>query len=473
MVFSSFEYFVFLFITVAVYYFCLYKKFTQYLLPVIVTASIFFYGYWNPTNLSVILISIVTNYVFSKILCSEINFRKTIFILSVLFNILLIFIYKYLDFSVSVINYCFNQQLPLFHIILPIGISFFTFQQIAYLSDCYTQKHISSGEGFLNYCCFICFFPQLIAGPIVHHKDIIPQFHSVRNQIIRWKNIHYAIMFFTLGLAKKLLIADNLSPFVAYCFDKTDQLSFLEALFGSLCYTFQLYFDFSGYSDMAVGSALFFNIKLPHNFFSPYKATSIQDFWRRWHITLSVWLRDYLYIPLGGSKKGKKRTYFNLFVTFLIGGIWHGAAVTFIIWGILHGIALIVHRIWKEKKFIKLPVAVSWGITFLFVNFSWIVFRITDLDRLAVFGDAFAFQHGFLFSKTFIKEINAPDSLYPEKALGILAVLFVFVFLKNTQQLQRKFKTKRFTVYCGILFFLCVLKLLSPENTQEFIYFQF
>lgn len=478
MIFSSFEYFLcFLPVTVLLYYFCLYKQYTKCLLFIIIASSLFFYGYWNPKNLYIIISSVLVNYFFSRLLISQDSYRKFIFILSVFFNIFLIFIYKYLDFSISIVNYCFNAQLQFYHIVLPIGISFFTFQQIAYLSDCYTQKHLGSSEGFLNYCCFICFFPQLIAGPIVHHKDLIPQFYSIQNQVIRWKNIHYALLFFTIGLSKKLLIADNLSPLVAYCFDTTETLTFLEALFGSLCYTFQLYFDFSGYSDMAVGSALFFNIKLPFNFYSPYKALSIRDFWRRWHITLSVWLRDYIYIPIGGNRKGKNRTYFNLFITFLIGGIWHGAAITFIIWGILHGLALIIHRMWtnlcENKKVRELPRFAAWLLTFSFINFSWIVFRVKDFNDLGKFFNAFTFQHGFAIKKLFKTEIIYPDYLFNEKALFILAALFLLAFAKNSQQLQSKFKKTWFTIYCSVLAIFCILKLLTPDNTQEFIYFQF
>lgn len=478
MVFSSFEYFLcFLPITIFIYYFFLYTRCTKYLLFILILSSLFFYGYWEPKNLCIIINSVLVNYFFSKLLLAENKYRKPIFILSIVFNVFLIFIYKYLDFSISIVNYCFRQELPYFHIVLPIGISFFTFQQIAYLSDCYTKKHLASGEGFLNYCCFICFFPQLIAGPIVHHKDLIPQFYSIQNQVIRWKNIHYALLFFVIGLSKKLLIADNLSPLVAYCFDTDIKLTFLEALFGSLCYTFQLYFDFSGYSDMAVGSALFFNIKLPHNFFSPYKALSIRDFWRRWHITLSVWLRDYIYIPLGGNRKGKFRTYGNLFITFLIGGIWHGAAFTFIIWGIMHGLALIVHRIWanlcENKKVKQLPRVLAWFLTFSFVNFAWIVFRAKELNDITNFFKALTFQRSFNFSKPFIKTIIEPISLYPEKALLIISVLFLIIFTQNSQQLQSKFKKNWFVVYCSILAVFCILKLLTPENTQEFIYFQF
>lgn len=224
---------------------------------------------------------------------------------------------------------------------------------------------------------------------------------------------------------------------------------------------------------MAIGSALFFNIKLPLNFYSPYKALSIRDFWRRWHITLSVWLRDYIYIPLGGNRKGKKRTYFNLFITFLIGGIWHGAAITFIIWGILHGLALIIHRIWDERKTKPLPRFVAWLLTFSFINFAWIVFRVKELSDLGKFFEAFTFQHGFTIRKIFKTEIIHPDYLFNETTLFTLVILFAIIFMKNSQELQNKFKKNWFVIYCAILVIICILTLFQPENTQEFIYFQF
>lgn len=232
---------------------------------------------------------------------------------------------------------------------------------------------------FLNYCLFVTFFPQLIAGPIVHHKEMMPQFANLKNRVINYKNIALGLFIFSIGLFKKVVIADSFAVWATNGFDKATVLNLFEAWATSLSYTFQLYFDFSGYCDMAIGAALLFNIKLPINFNSPYKALNIQDFWRRWHITLSRFLRDYIYIPLGGNRKGRLRTYVNLMATFIIGGIWHGAGWTFVFWGFLHGVALVIHRIWSELGF-KMNKILAWFITFNFINITWVFFRAKDWD---------------------------------------------------------------------------------------------
>ena len=232
---------------------------------------------------------------------------------------------------------------------------------------------------FLNYCLFVTFFPQLIAGPIVHHKEMMPQFANLKNRVINYKNIALGLFIFSIGLFKKVVIADSFAVWATNGFDKATVLNLFEAWATSLSYTFQLYFDFSGYCDMAIGAALLFNIKLPINFNSPYKVLNIQDFWRRWHITLSRFLRDYIYIPLGGNRKGRLRTYVNLMATFIIGGIWHGAGWTFVFWGFLHGVALVIHRIWSELGF-KMNKILAWFITFNFINITWVFFRAKDWD---------------------------------------------------------------------------------------------
>ncbi len=232
---------------------------------------------------------------------------------------------------------------------------------------------------FLNYALFVTFFPQLIAGPIVHHKEMMPQFASRWNMVKRYKNIALGLFIFSIGLFKKVVIADTFAVWATAGFDTATTLNLIEAWATSLSYTFQLYFDFSGYTDMAIGIALLFNIKLPINFNSPYKALNIQDFWRRWHMTLSRFLRDYIYIPLGGNRKGEFRTYTNLLATFLIGGLWHGAGWTFIFWGFLHGLALVIHRVWQSLGF-KMNKILAWFITFNFVNMAWIFFRAKEWD---------------------------------------------------------------------------------------------
>jgi D-alanyl-lipoteichoic acid acyltransferase DltB (MBOAT superfamily) len=268
--------------------------------------------------------------------------KKLLFQIGILFNISLLAYYKYMDFFIENTNILLNTNIELIHLALPLAISFFTLQQVAFLVDSY--EGLVEEKDFLDYAIFVSFFPQLIAGPIVHHAEMMPQFSSKWNMLKNYKNISAGLFIFSIGLFKKVVIADQFAQWANAGFNNAQVLNLLEAWATSLSYTFQMYFDFSGYTDMAIGAALLFNIKLPINFNSPYKATSIQDFWRRWHITLSRFLRDYIYIPLGGNRRGEFRTYSNLMVTFLLGGLWHGAGWTFVFWGFLHGVALVLHR---------------------------------------------------------------------------------------------------------------------------------
>jgi D-alanyl-lipoteichoic acid acyltransferase DltB (MBOAT superfamily) len=262
-------------------------------------------------------------------------------------------------------------------ILLPLGISFFTFTQIAYLVDSYRGE--AKEYDFLNYALFVTFFPHLIAGPILHHRDMMSQFASRWTLAVRYRNIIPGLFIFSIGLFKKVVIADTFAIWANTGFDGGKTLYFFSAWATSLSYTFQLYFDFSGYCDMAIGASLLFNIWLPINFNSPYKALDIQDFWRRWHMTLSRYLRDYLYIPLGGNRCSTGRVYFNLMATFVLGGLWHGASWMFIIWGALHGAALVTHRVWKSLDW-RLPKFAAWFLTFGFINLSWVFFRAKTFD---------------------------------------------------------------------------------------------
>jgi len=342
----------------------------------LVVSSLFFYSWWNIVYLPLILVSMVFNYVIGTSLTKTEEHikvsKKQLLTIGVLGNVGLLGYFKYSDFFISNVNYVLGTQTPLLHLALPLAISFFTFQQIAYLVDSYRME--TKEYDFMNYAVFVTFFPQLIAGPIVHHKEMMPQFVNIRNKVKNYKNIALGLFIFSIGLFKKVVIADHLSIWSTAGFDTAPVLNFFEAWATSLSYTIQLYFDFSGYTDMAVGAALLFNIKLPINFNSPYKARDIQDFWRRWHITLSRFLKDYVYIPLGGNKKGNFRTYNNLMATFLIGVIWHGAGWTFLFWGFLHGVAIVTHRLWKSLG-LKMWKLVGWLITFNFVNIAWIFFR--------------------------------------------------------------------------------------------------
>lgn len=380
MLFNSSAYlFLFFPCAVTVYFLLNRRRAVQAATAWLVLASLFFYGYLKLSCLPIIVSSILVNFSCGTLL----RRRKTrpqgrfaVLVAGVLFNLALLGCFKYADFFLGNVNNLFRTSFPLPHLALPLAISFFTFQQIAYLIDCGREN--AKEDDFLSYCLFVSFFPQLLAGPISRRHELMPQFSRLRNRIFSSRNAALGIFFFSAGLVKKVWIADQFSGWASAGFAPQSPLAFFDAWGASLSYTFQLYFDFSGYTDMAVGSALFFNIVLPINFDSPYQSTNIQDFWRRWHITLSRWLRDYLYIPLGGSRKGQLRTGLNLLITFLLAGLWHGAGWTFVVWGLLHGAALVIHRLWKGFG-LKMPAVLGWLTTFLFVNASWVIFRAENL----------------------------------------------------------------------------------------------
>jgi D-alanyl-lipoteichoic acid acyltransferase DltB (MBOAT superfamily) len=346
----------------------------------LVLASLLFYGYWNPVYLLLMIPSIVVNFLTGERLqrlrradpSGHGTGIRRLLAAGVTLNLGLLAYFKYSDFFIANLNWAAGTQLPLLHLTLPLAISFFTFTQIAYLVDCY-RKELHEYD-FLNYALFVTFFPHLIAGPIIHHGEMMPQFASRRSGVINWRNITVGLCLFSVGLLKKVAVADPLSTWANDGFANAARLTLLDGWATSLSYTLQLYFDFSGYCDMANGAALLFNIRLPVNFNSPYKAADIQDFWRRWHMTLSRWLRDYLYISLGGNRDGRLRTLLNVFLTFLLGGLWHGAAWTFVIWGALHGLAVAVHRVWQWTG-LRLPRAAGWAVTMLFVIVAWVFFR--------------------------------------------------------------------------------------------------
>jgi D-alanyl-lipoteichoic acid acyltransferase DltB (MBOAT superfamily) len=388
--------------------------------------------------------------------------KKTLLIFGIVANLALLGYFKYFDFFIDNINIVFSTKIEPLHLLLPLAISFFTFQQISYLVDSYRQE--TKEYDFLNYALFVTFFPQLIAGPIVHHKEMMPQFAQARNKIKNYRNISIGLFIFAIGLFKKVVIADTFAVWATEGFDVSTTLSAVEAWTTSLAYTFQLYFDFSGYTDMAIGAALLFNIKLPINFNSPYKATNIQDFWRRWHITLSRFLRDYIYIPLGGNRKGEFRTYANLITTFIIGGIWHGAGWTFIFWGFLHGLALMIHRAWNKLGF-KMNSWFAWFITFNFINISWVFFRAKEWDdAMRVLSAMFDFSN-----------ITTPLEIQP---VIYIAIFLIIIFFKNSNEIIKINFSKNIKIV--LTTFLLVASLLQLTNimvqedkVSEFLYFNF
>jgi len=399
--------------------------------------------------------------------------------LGIITNLSLLGYFKYADFFIDNINTLTQSNIPLLSLALPLAISFFTFQQIAYLIDSYRGE--TKEYDFLNYALFVTFFPQLIAGPIVHHREMMPQFFSKWNLVKQYKNIALGMFVFAIGFFKKVVIADTFSVWATNGFDKAETLNFIEGWATSFSYTFQLYFDFSGYTDMAIGIALFFNIKLPNNFNSPYKALSIQDFWRRWHITLSNFLRDYIYIPLGGNRKGEFRTYSNLMITFLLGGLWHGAGWTFIFWGFLHGGALVIHRLWRKLN-IKMNTLLAWFVTFNFINFTWVFFRAKEWDdALKVLKGMFlgdkifsywllekfpSLEMYFTFGKHF-EDIDDGKDI----TLWLIMGFVVILFFKNSVYYLNHFKPTKTNLF--IFLVLATSAILNLVHVSEFLYFNF
>lgn len=358
----------------------------------------------------------------------------------------------------------FSYDIP--HILLPLGISFFTFTQTAYLVDAYRGEARGLGGGtFLHYLLFVTIFPHLIAGPIINYRDMMPQFVRLRNFVPDYRNLSLGLTLFIVGLFKKVCVADQISPWVADVFGRTATLSVLEAWVGAVGYTYQLYFDFSGYSEMAIGLGLMLNLKFPVNFDSPYQARSVIDFWRRWHMTLGAWVREYLYIPMGGNRDGEGRKLRNLFVCMLLIGLWHGAGWTFVFWGALHGICLVVNHGWRKNANIQLPSLVCWGLTFICVVACWVFFRAeTFADGWNVISSMFGHSSAFL-------SWHLHDSRR-KVCLVLLVLTLVLAWAPSPQRiLERYFHPSRAWGFAVIAATLWVLTHMTEYS--EFLYFQF
>jgi alginate O-acetyltransferase complex protein AlgI len=452
MLFNSFEYLLVFLPLVVLGYFGL-NRHPESDLPGklwLTLASLFFYGWWSIAYLWLIGGSMLFNYGMARWLgrlASRSSLAQGVLGAAIVGNLLLLGYYKYVDFFIANFNHWVAEPLPLLHLALPLGISFFTFTQIAFLVDVFRGKAREYNP--VHYALFVTYFPHLIAGPILHHAEMMPQFASPTARRVNWQNIHLGLFIIAVGLIKKVVLADSLAVGADAGFNNPEPLPFHQAWITSLSYTLQLYFDFSGYTDMAIGASLLFNISLPANFNSPYKALDIRDFWRRWHMTLSRWLRDYLYFPLGGSRHGAMRTYAALLVTFLLGGLWHGAAWTFVAWGALHGLAAALHKVWLRLGW-KLPVAVGWTLTFLFVNAAWVFFRSDSISQALSILRSMAGLQGFatldalqaLGSDLLSQEARDPfiDAAYaPARQLLVLAPCLLMVLLApNTAQLAQR-----------------------------------
>ncbi len=486
MLFNSYTYiFFFLPAVFSIYFYLNKQRLTTASQGVLFVASIVFYCWWKIEYLPLILGSILVNFYLGVSLAKQ-NVHgkitsKSLLIFGVTLNLVLLGFYKYTDFFIENVNSAFNQSIPLLDLTLPLAISFFTFQQIAYLVDSYRGE--TRDYNLLHYAVFVTFFPQLIAGPIVHHKEMMPQFDNSRNRIINAKNISRGLFVFTVGLFKKVVIADTFAIWATSGFDEAVTLNFVDAWITSLSYTLQLYYDFSGYTEMAIGAALLFNIKLPNNFNSPYRALDIQDFWRRWHITLSRFLKEYVYFPLGGNREGKFRTYVNLMATFVLGGLWHGAGWTFIFWGFLHGAAIIFHRMWRAMGF-RCHRFFAWLITFNFVNLTWVFFRAESwADAIKVLRGMFGLEGIVLppifaevfssLSKTGVRFSQDFLTISPVHDRFILILSGVLVVLLLIKWWLGRFSFKANLAVSMANSFLFVVSIIFLVRESPFLYFGF
>lgn len=480
MLFNSYIFIlVFLPIVFASYYLLLSLKNKNVAKIFFVIANLYFYSYWNVKYLPIILSSIAVNFTLASILnkLHGLVLKRVILTIGILFNIGLLGYYKYYDFFMTNINVVFKTDISLLNLALPLAISFFTFQQIAYLVD--TFREGTKEYSLLDYVFFVTFFPHLIAGPIVHHREIIDQLRDGTNYRMKANNIASGLYIFSIGLFKKVIIADTLAEWVNLGYNNIASLTLYDSWVTTLAYTFQLYFDFSGYCDMAIGLGLLFNIKLPVNFNSPYKALDIQDFWRRWHMTLGRFFTHYLYIPLGGNRKGAVRTYINLFIIFFVSGIWHGAGWTFVIWGILHGIASVINRFWKGFN-LELPKFIAWFITFFFVHIAWVFFRSPDINTAQMMLKKMFSIQTFHFPAGITGFLNenlgthlVPWTYYFDLKLAALfiGILAIVIFAKNSIERLNSFKPSyRTAVFVS---FIGVLALLYLNRVSEFLYFKF
>lgn len=442
----------------------------------LVAASLFFYGWWNPQYLVLIVGSILFNYALGTGMSrSAPRSRKGLLLIALAGNLGLLGYFKYANFIVDAGNQLAGTSFHFESIVLPLAISFFTLQQVAYVVDAYRGD--APPYPFLRYSLFVCFFPQLIAGPIVHHRKLIPQLAPDRLRGVDANRLALGVSIFVAGMFKKVAIADQLIPWVTLVFDASnpDFVTGLNAWIATYAYTFQLYFDFSGYSDMAIGAAIMFGIKLPINFNSPYRAGNIRDIWRRWHITLSDFIMRYVYAPLGAGKRGHARMYANLFIAFLVTGIWHGAGWNFVAFGALHGAAVMLHQGWRDLG-LKLPGWLGTLLTFNFWALALVIFRSPSLE------------HAWLVYRRMFGGVEFPSYAHDEYlVISVLLALLAVVWLApNTSQIYRERPAQdipvrwqwRPTAGWGLALGLIAATLVfqpvvgSPPD-QAFIYFQF
>lgn len=440
-------------------------------LLVLVVASLIFYCYQDISFGALLFVSVVVNFLLHRAIVSHFGgIQKVCLIIGCIYNLGILFYFKYLNFFIDNINKMTGNNYIVYGVMLPLGISFYTFQQISVLIDSFNGK--CEKYSFLEYSLYICFFPQLIAGPIVLHKEMVPQFRSLIEKKPKLENIYDGLQYFILGLAKKLLIADALGRGVDWGYDNILWLNSFSAVVLILLYTLQIYFDFSGYSDMAIGLGKLFGIDIVANFNSPYKSLSVTEFWKRWHITLTRFFTTYVYIPLGGSRKGKARTCLNVFIVFALSGLWHGAAWTFVAWGIMHGTMMIIERLVGMDRLEKMPKLIRFLYTFGFVNCAWVFFRAPDFtDALNIFKRILHGGGGYIIDGMADAIIGSGLSAQVGSTVLILISLFFAILHINTAQIVGKRNVR--TVYAMCVGFIFLFAIIAISGVSTFLYFNF
>ncbi len=451
-----------------------------------------FAAFGSVYHLVVLLVDLWINFQLAGIIVKdrEEKRRKGMLALGIFFNLGVLFLFKYFNFFVGNVNQIWGTELPLHHLVMPLGISFYTFGQIAYLVDCYRERpeearDANYGYSLSEYAAYVTFFPKLIQGPIMYHHEMIPALRDPQTKKVDFVNLSKGLYGFALGLAKKVLLADTLAKIVGIGYNNIEALNAGDALLVMICYSLQIYFDFSGYCDMAYGIGYMFNMKLPINFNSPYKAVSITDFWDRWHMTLTRFFTRYLYIPLGGSRKGTVRTMVNIMIVFLLSGLWHGANWTFILWGALNGILMVIERAFHVKEW-KALSGIRRVATFVLTTFAWSIFRADSLGQAvglwkrlftgghlsyAPFADCF----NELIEVSILRRLGLGGFIgkYPFVLMVVFVIILVLVcfFMRNTQE---KMEAMQFTSRKAIVTaVLMVWSILSLSEISEFIYFNF
>jgi D-alanyl-lipoteichoic acid acyltransferase DltB (MBOAT superfamily) len=494
MLFNSYIFiFAFLPLVLLVYYWLNKVKHHRMATAWLTISSLIFYAYFNWAYCFILISSIGFNYLLHRCLhhmgerqgLSVVHYRKFLLVLGLVMNITLLGYFKYYNFFISNINQLFQTDFLLQSIVLPLGISFFTFQQISFIID--TYKGETPLYPFGDYALFVSFFPQLVAGPIVLHKEMIPQYQDITRRRLSSTSLYEGCQYFILGLGKKVIIADTFGRAVDFGYANVIELNSISAFIIILAFTFQIYFDFSGYCDMAIGLGKMFNFEIPINFYSPYKAKSVKEFWGSWHKTLTRFFHRYLYVPLGGNRKGRIFTCFNIMVVFVVSGLWHGAAWSFVCWGVVHGLALIAYNGFVTK-WSRIPSWLRWFSTFVFINLTWVIFRADSMwqatfviRRLATGGieqplHGITAVFGGRGLDIMLGQLGVDSGIYSTIALintfiWIVVVLIIVMKGKNIFDIASMKRTD--VPYLLMLTFVFLISIVTLTDVTEFLYFEF